>query len=120
MFEYLDSMNSSLVVGGTHFAGRVLKHRKRIRRSPRDLWYPDIEDVPSAEQVDVGLRLISDIEAAEGKPVKELDEQQAWDYIGKLADISFRLYYRDVKPDRATGQRLLEEMRRIPVNEYSR
>jgi hypothetical protein len=115
MFEYLHSMDPWLAREGIYFAKRVLKHRRRIRHDPKELWYRNIETDPSAEQVDLGVQLISQIEAAEGKPVKEFDEARAWDYIGELADISGRIANRDVEPDPEGGERLLEELRRTPL-----
>lgn len=123
MFEYLNSLDPWLAREGIYFAKRVLKHRKRIRHDPKELWYRNLETDPSEEQVNLGLQLISEIEAAEGKSVKKLDHERAWDYIGELADISGRIANRGVEPDpegAERAERILEEMRRIPVNDYRR
>lgn len=112
MFEVLASTDTSQVIGGVYFATRALKHRFAIRGDARSLWFPQLTSDPSAAQVDLGLQILAEIEAKEGRNLQALAEEEVAAYISQLSDTALRMASHSVTVDPARGRQLLQEMRK--------
>jgi hypothetical protein len=77
VLESLKNVLARDVVEAVYFAGRVVKHRKRIG----DLWdagpYKGIPSEPTMEQARLGCRILGELLAQEGASLKELSEAGA-------------------------------------------
>ena len=71
---------------------------------------------PSPAEQKMAQDWLREIESAENRPIIELDHQVIGKYLGKLSDLVQRRMDAEIKPDKALGRRLLEELRRkVPV-----
>ncbi|HSZ54885.1 MAG TPA: hypothetical protein VK797_04450 [Tepidisphaeraceae bacterium] len=112
MLESLKDVPSRDVVEAVYFAGRVVKHRKRIG----DLWdagpYKGIPSEPTMEQARLGCRILDELLAQEGTSLKELSEGGAGRVQSELYALAEQSLTREFGPP-TTGQarRILNKWR---------
>jgi hypothetical protein len=112
VLESLKDVPSSDVVEAVYFAGRVVKHRKRIG----DLWdagpYRGIPSEPTMEQARLGCRILDELLAQEGTSLKELSEAGAGRIQSELYALAEQSLTREFGPP-TTGpaRRILRKWR---------
>jgi hypothetical protein len=112
MFTFLRDLPNDRVVGGVYYAARIISHSKQIKNLHAGYAVDGIPAEPTRADQELGGRIVDEIEQVEKKPLTQLSQAVASQYIRALASLLQEILKQRLKYDETRGARLLEQLRR--------
>src|SRR5260370_14357095 len=110
MFNFLEDIPAEEAITSVYYAIRLISHRQLIMDLSIGLKVEGVESEPSSNDEQHALLIVDGIEKIEGRPLRDIGDSSAEDYIRELADIAHTRAVEAFGSDIQMGRELLAQL----------